>query len=481
MSSSRAENNVDVWGEEQFVSTAYAKGFVLGDVGVGKTATIASVTNGNLRTQSETGAAVFGESTSGTLNFTYQDTSIAVTFTEVDPDSSEFSQGYFLSSLLCIICFDTRDVDTLEHVFSRWIPFKEQHMPDSYVILVGCFSDCHLQRKTEIEPVFEQIRGTDMLYLDISNTDHTNVKLLQSMICARAIEVVTLMESLPEKITAAEKAAEGLETALANEQDTAEDRAAEDDVGLVSTYSLAEFVHKMQKRSDVPAAELEAEVEKFLNTLRQESALGVAKAARMPDNEAPVATYEEIREAMAICGFKTHVAANDGSFGVGADAGAGHDEARRALPSYTQKLRLRLDEKRTVELTVDTRQEVRAQIERQLHRLRAGSDAAIVQWAALATQAVHRQMQKDQVARQLEFERSQMRAVPVARIRTSLNGQTEYIDIMSEDTPIEVLDRLEMQTGMTLTLHQRARILSQIAPYIKTTNGGSNSSNSGAA
>lgn len=437
------------------MSTAYAKGFVIGDVGSGKSSTISSITNANLRTRSETGATVFGEDTSGTLNFTYQGTSIAITFNEVNSGSSDFSQGFFLSSLLCVICFDTRDNKSLENVFSHWIPFKEKYMPDSFVVLVGCFSDCHLQRKADIEGVFERLHGTDVLYLDISNEDHTNIKLLQSVICARAIEVVTLMESLPEDINLAQQAAESLSKVMADADDV-EHSTAENEIALPSTYSLAEFVNKTQTRSDIPASELEEEVNKFLDTLREEAPLGVASATNLPENEAPVATYEEIREAMKLCGFEA--AFNDST----------DDSTVQVLSSNKQKLRLKVDGKRTVEFTIDTKINVREQIEQQLYALRAGSDADIVKWADQATQAVQRQTKRNHVAEEVDMIRTQLSSVPVARIRTNLDGNTEHIDILSEDTPIEVLDRLETQTGMALTLNQRARILTQIAPYIKS-------------
>jgi hypothetical protein len=89
------------------------------------------------------------------------------------------------AALFCIVTFDIRDPATADSVFNKWIQLKESKMSESYLFIVGNFVDRALDRKVEIKDICKACSQKEAVYLEISNTEPTNISLLHQSILQR--------------------------------------------------------------------------------------------------------------------------------------------------------------------------------------------------------------------------------------------------------------------------------------------------------
>lgn len=99
-------------------------------------------------------------------------------------------------SLFCIITFDIRDPATAESVFSKWVPIKEKLLPESFLFVIGSFSDQIANRLVDMKQMCKACALKEAIYLEVSNYEGNNIELLRELLADRISFLLKQRESL---------------------------------------------------------------------------------------------------------------------------------------------------------------------------------------------------------------------------------------------------------------------------------------------
>jgi hypothetical protein len=114
--------------------------------------------------------------------------------------SAQEQELSFRCTLFCIITIDLRNPETAKSAFAKWYQLKEEHMEGSFLIIVGTFVDCTLQRRIEVVDISKACAQKDALYVEVSNLDKSNISLLRYMIAQRLQYMMSVRDNIAADI-----------------------------------------------------------------------------------------------------------------------------------------------------------------------------------------------------------------------------------------------------------------------------------------
>jgi GTPase SAR1 family protein len=221
-----------------------AKVVVLGDAGTGKTSMIKSIMRAGTadKPKSSLGKqeSIFSHTTviaGGSKNKTRVRLKIWEYSTK---QSREESEIILRNALFCIIMFDLRSPESANSAFNNWLMLREKFMPESFLMVVGTHLDLITSRRVEAAELTKACAQNDAMYMEVSNSDNTNLAVVWRVMSQR----LGMMVDVREKIHSDAK--EGMNPA----QDSDEDD--------IDPY--VEHERKVKNRRDKFASMLESEV-----------------------------------------------------------------------------------------------------------------------------------------------------------------------------------------------------------------------------
>jgi hypothetical protein len=102
----------------------------------------------------------------------------------------------FSGTLICIITIDLCSPKTANSAFNKWLLWKEKHMPESFLFVIGTYTDLSAHRRVDIHEICKACTQKDAIYLEVSNTDGSNIELFQKLICQRLSYMLKVRESI---------------------------------------------------------------------------------------------------------------------------------------------------------------------------------------------------------------------------------------------------------------------------------------------
>lgn len=174
------------------IHASQAKVVVLGDARTGKSSLIHSLKMAHGASEASPDVAFSEDASSFTVieipssDLENSSANVYLKFWEYSGESSERDMEVaFPGALFCIITLDIRAPETANNAFNHWLLLKEQHMPESFLFIVGTHLDFALQRRLQIPDICRACAQKDAMYIEISNYDGSNVMLLRRLLCQR--------------------------------------------------------------------------------------------------------------------------------------------------------------------------------------------------------------------------------------------------------------------------------------------------------
>lgn len=154
--------------------------------------------------------------------------------------SREESEIILRNALFCIITFDLRSPESANSAFNNWLTLRDKFMPESFLFVIGSHLDMVTSRRVEAAELCKACAQNDAMYMEVSNSDATNLALVWRIMSQR----LNMMVDVREKIH--EEAKEGLHPALDSDDEDIDPSAEQE--------------WKIKRRRDKFASMLESEV-----------------------------------------------------------------------------------------------------------------------------------------------------------------------------------------------------------------------------
>lgn len=91
----------------------------------------------------------------------------------------------FSGALFCFIVVDIRNPESANNAFNKWILIREKYCPESFLCIIGTYADCASRRKVNVSQICKAASDYDAIYLEVSNTDGSNLNVLRKLILHR--------------------------------------------------------------------------------------------------------------------------------------------------------------------------------------------------------------------------------------------------------------------------------------------------------
>ena len=107
----------------------------------------------------------------------------------------------FEGALIVIITIDLRSSDSAYSAFSRWTALRDEFMKESFLFVVGTFLDATIERRVEVQEIIKACNQSGPShYVEVSNTDGTNISLFRAYIAHTVAEMLRGREALFDAI-----------------------------------------------------------------------------------------------------------------------------------------------------------------------------------------------------------------------------------------------------------------------------------------
>ena len=187
------------------IEEANAKIVVLGNSKSGKSSLISSINPHTTFNKSKSSSSSNNnehmffsiiEYPSSYLEYDGPETNIYLKVWEYGNTSEEETELAYRGALMCIIVVDIRSSESLSSVFDRWLEIKEQHMNESFLFVIGTYSDETVSRMIDMTDMCKLCAQHDGIYLEVSNNDGSNILLLRKLISQRLSYMLTIRDKL---------------------------------------------------------------------------------------------------------------------------------------------------------------------------------------------------------------------------------------------------------------------------------------------
>lgn len=182
------------------INSLQAKIVVLGDPRTGKSSIIHSM-DPYCRNIKQGGGFLGDETTFTVMEIPMNElenasSSVFLKFWEYSGAGQREQEVAFPGALFCFITLDMRAPETANAAFNKWVAMKEKHIPDSFLFVIGTFLDYSAQRRVDLSEICKACAQKEAIYVEVSNSDGSNISLLRRLICQRISYMLKVREDL---------------------------------------------------------------------------------------------------------------------------------------------------------------------------------------------------------------------------------------------------------------------------------------------
>lgn len=92
--------------------------------------------------------------------------------------------------------FVTSTCKSLTYLLNQLLTSTFAFRPESFLFIIGTHSDCISRRRVDVKQICKAASENDAIYLEISNTQLTNINILRKLIAHRISYMLIVRENL---------------------------------------------------------------------------------------------------------------------------------------------------------------------------------------------------------------------------------------------------------------------------------------------